>query len=232
MQLPSLLDSGRIVGPGPVSIKQIARRCNLQFPLSLRAFLRAPGCPFSRCIRIHIKVLTNPTVTVDAMLRVMRQIYGTAGIRVEVVSREDLTGIPNFTALNNLDVGTCDGSPTSEQTALFQNRNNVGTGDIVVYFVQTMGASFDGCAIHPTGQDGAAIDQMAVGSVLAHEVGHVLGLRHITPSEDCSKAPGTSGGPSTTRLMSACWLGNLVGIPVIDASEINTMTGSSLVRAC
>src|SRR5215211_3657060 len=101
----SLLDSGKIVGPGPVSIKQIARRCNLQFPLSLRQFLNTRACPFPSCVVLHIKVLETPRPeTIETMLRTMRQIYSTAGIRVVVGSRENLVG-PAFTALLDVDCG-------------------------------------------------------------------------------------------------------------------------------
>jgi len=155
------------------------------------------------------------------MLRAMREIFSTADMRVEVVSRESLTALTS-TALNDLDVGACTSPPTAEQTALFMNRNNVDDGDIVIYFVQGTGPKFDGCAIHPPNQDGAVIDQVAVVWVLAHEVGHVLGLGHIG-GENCGLPAGSTGGPSTTSLMSQCWLGFIVGTPTVAASEINIM---------
>ena len=57
--MPSLRDSGKLVGRS-ASVKQVARQCDLSFPLSLRQFISTPGCPFSRCNRLHIKVLTMP----------------------------------------------------------------------------------------------------------------------------------------------------------------------------
>src|SRR5215207_4425545 len=101
--MPSLLDSGKIVGSS-VSIRQLAKQCELPFPLSLLAFMDAPSCPFPRCNRLHLKVLTPPTIAISTMLASMRQVYATAGIQVTVVSRENLSGIPNFTALNDLDI--------------------------------------------------------------------------------------------------------------------------------
>jgi hypothetical protein len=96
--MPNLSDSCRMVG-SPASVLQASRRANMQFPLSLRGFISAPLCPFSKCIRIHLKTLTNPTVAVSTMLVRMRQVYQTADIGVEVGSRESLANIPNFALL-------------------------------------------------------------------------------------------------------------------------------------
>jgi hypothetical protein len=56
--MPNLSDSCRMVG-SPASVRQVAQLENMQFPLSLRTFIAAPNCPFSKCIRIHLKVLTK-----------------------------------------------------------------------------------------------------------------------------------------------------------------------------
>jgi hypothetical protein len=57
------------------------------------------------------------------------------------------------TDLNTVDVGTClmGQTPTDDQDRLFNNRNNVGSKDIVVYFVRTI-PGFAGCASHPAGK--------------------------------------------------------------------------------
>jgi hypothetical protein len=239
--MPSLRDSGKIVGRS-VSIKQLARQCNLSFPLSLRQFIAAPGCPFSRCNRLHIKVLTNPNTLIETMLNRMREVYSIAGIRVEVVSRENLTsanlGNANFTTLNDLDVGQCQrGASSNEQNQLFQNQNNVAANqrgnECVVYFVrsvtQTGGGTLNGCASFPTGQPGAAVAQIASQWTLAHEVGHVLGLNHIAGEKD---EKGNCVTPNFTRLMTGCSTSNITGTPTVDQSEINTMTSSNLTRQC
>ena len=85
-------------------------------------------------VRLHVKVLTNPTIAVDQMVVSMRQVYEAVGARVHWVSTETL----NLPALNDVDVGTCNmGSVTAEQTQLFGNRNNVWGSDVVVYFVRS-----------------------------------------------------------------------------------------------
>ena len=231
--MPSLIDSGRVVLPGPTfSVKESARACGFSFPLFLREFLNSPSprCPFPARIRLHVKVLQTPNIPIETSLKAMQQVFATAGIRVQVVSREELTG-PSFTALNDLDVGSCNGSPTAEQTQLFMNRNNVGDGDIVVYFVRQCVTGFDGCATFPTGQPGAVVASTADEWALAHEVGHVLGLGHISDVNEhqgcLATMPVCCLTPSTTRLMSGCWLGNIVGTATLDRSEIDTLNGSA-----
>jgi len=247
----SLRDSGKIVGRS-ASVRQVAQQCNLSFPLSLRQFISTPGCPFARCNRLHIKVLTPPTdFSIETMLNRMREVYSTAGIGVEVVSRENLTpavlGNANFVILDDLDVGACQGgSPSNEQTQLFQNQNNVPANqrpnEVVVYFVRSVtvtagenrGAK-NGCASFPNGQPGAAIALIASQWTLAHEVGHVLALGHVGAAEHqgCPAAtPECCSTPATTRLMTGCSTDLIVGTPTVTQGEINTMTSSNLTRPC
>jgi hypothetical protein len=164
------------------------------------------------------------------MLNRMREVYSTAGIGVEIVSREDLSGITNFNDLNDLDVGQCLlGNATSEQTQLFMNRNSVGNNDIVVYFVRSTIPTNNGCASHPDGQPGAVVAQNASRWTLAHEVGHVLGLDHITGEKD---AKGVCVSPDFSRLMTGCSTSNIIGTPTVDQNETKKMTKSNLTRQC
>jgi hypothetical protein len=230
--MPNLSDSCRMIG-SPVGVRSAAQRENMPFPLSLRAFIAAHHCPFSKCIRIHLKILTSPTVSVTSMLLRMRQVYQTADIGVEVMSRESLATIPNFAALNDLNVGACVGT-TAQQNQLFQNRNNVGQNEIVVYFVRSLVPALNGCGTFPAGNPGAAVAQIASRWTVAHEVGHVLGLSHISGENTrCPPAtPNCCSTPDFTRLMTGCGTGNIPGTPSIVQSEINTMRGSNLASSC
>jgi len=105
-------------------------------------------------IRIHAKILTTPNISIDTLMQNMREVYATAAIDVEWASTENL----NLPALNDLDVGACvSGTTTAEQDQLFNNRNNVGNNEIVVYFIRSTVPPFNGCAAFPAGRPGAAV---------------------------------------------------------------------------
>lgn len=171
------------------------------------------GCDFNllETVRLHFKILTNPTVPIDTMLESMRQVYEPAGFRVLRLSDENL----DLPALDVIDVGGCTmGSSTAEQNQLFGNRNNVGDRDVVVYFVEATSPPYNGCAAHPTGRPGAVVARGATRWTLAHEVGHVLGLRHVDNND---------------RLMTGNGTGNITNPPPdLSSGELTTMRGSNL----
>lgn len=169
---------------------------------------------------LHVKVLTAPNIAIDTMVANMAQVYGGAGIGVQVASTENL----DLPALNDVEVGECvRGQTTEEQNQLFANRNSVGVNEMVVYFVRSTIPAFAGCAAHPAGRPGAIVAQRASPWTMAHEMGHVLGLRHVA-GEDCA-APGYE----PTRLMTGCGTGRIVDLPPdLTVDEIATMVASPL----
>ena len=137
--------------------------------------------------------------------------------------------------LLDLDAGTCQmGSTTAEQDELFAIRGTAGANDVVVYFVRSVtttgpnGGAQNGCAAHPAGQPGAAIAQIESPWTLAHEVGHVLGLSHISGEKDTN---GNCVTPDFTRLMTGCSTSNIVTTPTLSTDEFKTITGSPFVHA-
>jgi len=126
-------------------------------------------------VRLHFKVLTAPALTTATMLTSMQTVYATVGISVVLAGTENL----NLPLLNDVDVGECAGATTVEQQQLFANRNNVGTNDVVVYFVRSTIPPLNGCASHPPGRPSVAVAQGATQWTMAHEIGHVLGLDHV-----------------------------------------------------
>jgi len=161
-------------------------------------------------VRLFVKILTAPTrFSIAQMVSNMRQVYATAQIGVKFVSSETLT----FPALNDVDVGACTmGSVTGEQTSLFANRAGAGANDLVAYFVRSTLPPFNGCAAHPSGQPGAVVASGASAWTLAHELGHVLGLAHVSDNN---------------RLMTGNGTDNITNPPPdIIASEASTMAAS------
>ena len=185
-------------------------------------------------IRMHLKVWANPIIPIQTMLTRMQDVFGTAGIGVVVGSREDLTGPNILTSLRDLDVvpGCFAGQLTVEQGQLFNNRDNVGEFDVVAHFVRSTSPVLNGCASHPDNVFGAAIASVASVWTLAHEMGHVLGLFHVDgENTNCPDGmPNCCSTPNVTRLMTGCSTNNIVGTPVLDQGEIDTLRNSSRTR--
>jgi outer membrane protein OmpA-like peptidoglycan-associated protein len=190
------------------------------------------GCPpFKSRLRVHLKIFAgyNPIrTTVNAMFANMRRIYGAAGILVELASTEQLRATPNLDGNVAIDVGPCvGGTVTAEQRLVFANRNNVRTNELVAYFVRaTSPRALNGCASHPAGRPGAVITEIASQWTLAHEIGHVLDLDHVT-GEPCRNRAFVP-----TRLMTGCGTGKLRTVPTLIQSEIATMDRSQLTVDC
>ena len=174
-----------------------------------------------------MKVLINPTTfTITQMLASMRQVYEPNGIRIDLISTENL----NLPGLLDVNVGTCAGTPTPAQNQLFNNRNNVGANDIVVYFVRSTVPPSNGCATSPSGRPGAVVVQGASTWTMAHEVGHVLGLRHV----DDPPPPNPAAPPALlNRLMTGRGTFNINKTPPdLVGGELTTMRDSSLTDSC
>ena len=178
-------------------------------------------------IVVHFKSLLPIDATirsyVDTQFVEMQRLFAPLRIDVRRGTTEDLSGDDDLDPLLALDVGPCLlGQPTDEHEDLFANRNNAAGNDLVVYVVDTLvGGSGNllGCATHPDGQPGAAIvDNVSARWLTTHEVGHVLGLRHVA-------------GPvaSTDDLMwrTVAWT-NVP--PNVSSGEASTMRGSNLTR--
>jgi hypothetical protein len=120
----------------------------------------------------------------DTQYKAMEDLFADHGIATYRGTTEDLSADTALAGVVDLDVGPCIlGAPTAEHNTLFARRNGAGVGDIVVYVVRTLtngagATNLLGCATHPANQPGCAVVQANARWLLAHEVGHVLGLRH------------------------------------------------------
>jgi len=141
----------------------------------------APPGPL--CFVLHAKVLVPPTIPVEDQVAAVNATFAPAGVAVTLGSVEFL----NLPSLIDLDVGQCiSGQFTGEQSSLFGNRIGAATRDVCAYWVGSLngGGSLLGCAAHPPGVWALAM-RADRGSqyVLAHELGHVLGINHVR--RDC-----------------------------------------------
>ncbi|MEJ7806890.1 MAG: hypothetical protein WKG03_13340, partial [Telluria sp.] len=172
----------------------------------------APSHPASTRLRLHLKILSPPTIPMEQMLERMRSVYEPAGFVVDVASIETLSD----PELIDVDVGDCSMATTDEQTRLFNNRKHMADGDVVAYFVRSTLPPYNGCAAHPPNRPGAVIASYASEWTLGHEIGHVLGLFHVKDNR---------------RLMTGQGTANIVDLPPdLVASEITTMAASGLLR--
>jgi hypothetical protein len=119
---------------------------------------------------------------------------------------------------------------------LFAQRTGAGPDDLVVYVVQTLEGDNDsllGCATHPAGRPGAAIVPTPALWLTAHEIGHVLGLRHV-----CEFPSDTNPNPPTPCVVGSTQSDNVMfprmtwtrPPPNISAAEAARMLASSLSK--
>ena len=187
------------------------------------------GRPYTQILNVHFKsllVINNAINTfIDTQFNEMETLFLDGGVLAIRGTTEDLSVNMQLQPLQNLNVGQCLlGQPTQDQNTLFQNRNNAGVNDLVVYIVNTLiggAGNFVGCATHPNGQPGCAIVQINANWLLSHEIGHVLGLPHVA----------TTPSTNSDFLMwpNISWTNTP---PIISNNEYNTMLKSNLTSNC
>lgn len=168
----------------------------------------------AQTVNVHLKILVDPTrFTLAEMKQGMQQVYQANGVIVNFASTERL----NMPGFEDIEVGQCvAGSVTQEQQQLFTNRAGANANDVCVYFVRSTVPAYNGCAAHPAGLPSAVVVHNASQWTLGHEVGHVLGLRHVNDND---------------RLMTGNGTFNITNPPPdLVASEVSTMENSPFTQ--
>ena len=102
----------------------------------------------------------------------------------------------------DIDAAPCNiGQPSSDTEMLWDKHYGAAQDGVVVAFVlhSLLGATV-GCAAHPPGRPGFTLERFSSDWVFAHELGHVLDLRHIENSDNLMNpsSPFTNPPPDLT----------------------------------
>lgn len=184
------------------------------------------ACDWVVCL--HLRSLGMPQVPEYTALRNAQRVYGQYGICIQFMSGLSLpAGVDTGSqclSLSNVDVGSCTMAQfmTPQQEALFGygGRQGVGPNDILCYWVDGVVSDtggLAGCASHPASQPACVVSALGSPWTLAHEVGHVLGLRHVT---------------GTANLMSTPTASITANPPALSASELATVRASRCCIRC
>ncbi len=177
--------------------------------------MAVPDAPLPELtLRIHVRILAEPLhYSIDEMVDAANRVFAQAGICVAVAS-EAWLDVPE---LDVIGVGRCAPEDlTPDQIRLFEEREGVPAGEVVIYFVKRTFRPVNGCAAHPEDAPGALVTRTATRWTLAHELGHILGLGHVDDSRRLMIGSGTA---RITRFP-----------PLLVPAEVEIIRGSPLLR--
>lgn len=179
-------------------------------------------------IRLHFKSIGMPRVPEFTALENAQKVYGPHAIAIEFASGESLLlNVFQRISLADVDAGTCrigaSGPITGEQQSLFSlgSYAQVGARDIVVYYVdqltKTNGSRLAGCSSHAPNRPAVVVAAAGSPWTLAHELAHVLGLRHVRDATNVMHTPTSSITANP---------------PTFTASQLTTLRASPLAVSC
>ena len=167
-------------------------------------------------LRMHLRMLTAPDPTwLGNQLAGCQKIFPLLGIEIPAPhqSTADFRG-------GVVRVGGCDNAAlTQDQVDLFGQRTLLASNEILVIIAGSLDPGWGGCAVFPSGQPGLVLPAGPPFDpewILAHELGHVLGLFHINDD------------PSRLMYPSTLWT---LGItPTLTQEQTDTVRQSDLLK--
>jgi hypothetical protein len=233
LAIPDAIPRSDITFASPQDIEVIRCRAGGQIELF-------PGAPISRAGNLRVpvrgRVLNYCSLTITGAspnpatdLTVANRVFAQCGVELR---RTTLANVTN-SALLDIAQTTCpltiggDTNRGTEETALFAlGRSGAGAcaSNFLVYYVRSNSLALRGCSAFPVGQPGVHVADSASQYTMAHEIGHVLGLAHVT-----------SGTGAAVNLMIGAPAGNTGSLPANNANvqltrnQCNTVVASGLV---
>jgi hypothetical protein len=172
--------------------------------------------PKKKCITLCIKIIDGASPNISRDIDKANEIYSQCGIEIRVDSQET-NDVPE---LLDLDQPSCFSgqTPTDEEDELFDLMRDDCNSDIIVYYVRSTNMGVFGCAAFPAGRPGFVVTDTATQFTFAHELGHVLGLSHVT---------------DTTNIMHGGGTNNITQDPPnFTENQCNTIKNSSFIEEC
>jgi len=168
-----------------------------------------------KCLKLHAKVLAGSDKKIATLVRAAATVFLPYGVDVKCLSQERI----NIPELADVDVGRCrDGIVTTEMQRLFDLRDGVGEDEIAFYCVRSTDRPSNGCGLSPRDQPSVIVVVGADRWSLAHELGHLLQLVHISDNLRLMFGGGTSNISDPP--------------PDLSSNEANTIRNNRLTHFC
>ncbi len=134
-------------------------------------------------VPLRFKLLYHPIVPIETMVYNATSLFASAGIILRCNPAIQQLYIPHLEVISIGKRGCTLSAPPNpadnpDVWELYEQRDGALPGEVMIYFVKAIVPFTSGCARHPKGKPGVIIAGIAGPWTLAHELGHVLGLRH------------------------------------------------------